>query len=108
MGWRLKFLAAGLLAFLVAPFVIPWRSFRAPWFAPSWIALGSALALVRISDLLRGWRRARRRRLIEHGRCPVCGYDLRGSPDQCPECGTYKPLPPRIDPDRFRPYQRAR
>jgi hypothetical protein len=29
------------------------------------------------------WRRARRSRM---GRCPACGYDVRGAPGPCPEC----------------------
>ncbi|HTL31331.1 MAG TPA: hypothetical protein VL282_19010 [Tepidisphaeraceae bacterium] len=51
-----------------------------------WIALGLLVltTLVCARELLR-MRRASIR--FQHNCCPTCGYDLRASPGQCPECG---------------------
>ena len=52
--------------------------------APGWFVL-----LVGTVPIVVAWRRVRRRQLRQQdGCCLVCGYDLRATPDRCPECGT--------------------
>jgi hypothetical protein len=59
------------------------------WIA-RWIVFPHAAAVLLTLPLPIIWayRSARRRRRLRHGLCPACGYDLRASPQKCPECGT--------------------
>jgi hypothetical protein len=50
---------------------------------PNWMLL-VAFAVLPVVWLIR--RRARHWALV--GRCRQCGYDLRATPDRCPECGS--------------------
>ena len=59
------------------------------YWMPLWfvVALFGILPALRVHALVRAWRRGRRRS------CPTCGYDLRATPDRCPECGAAPAAP---------------
>ncbi|MGA2499839.1 MAG: hypothetical protein ABSH20_19045 [Tepidisphaeraceae bacterium] len=50
---------------------------------PQWLPVGllSIWPATRLRTLVRRWRRHRK------GQCLECGYDLRATPERCPECG---------------------
>jgi hypothetical protein len=55
---------------------------------PPWLALASGMVP---TGILVFWL-IRRRQSKLPGQCATCGYDLRGTPQRCPECGTIAPV----------------
>jgi hypothetical protein len=81
-GGRL-ILTLGELALIVTAWVL------ANVFTP--YLLAAAVPLL-IASFTWTWHRARQRRYrIERGLCARCGYDLRATPERCPECGLSGP-----------------
>jgi hypothetical protein len=65
----------------------PANTFDRTWTVPFWFVLLLFAALPARSVLVLTHHRRTRQRLVA-GLCPTCGYDLRGSTERCPECGT--------------------
>ena len=63
------------------PGTSPWRRVEILAYCFSYLALfATVLWMIYVKP-------QRRRRAINLGLCLACGYDLRASPDRCPECG---------------------
>lgn len=81
---------------VVSPFAPPpsfWSEFQADTLI--YVAVGVAAI---IYDQRRLRRQLREERQADR-RCIECGYDLRATPDQCPECGV--PALPRTEPTPY-------
>jgi hypothetical protein len=57
------------------------------WWVPHWLATIPFL----VPPLVIAIGALHRRRRLTTGLCPECGYDLRASPERCPECGRAVP-----------------
>jgi hypothetical protein len=56
------------------------------FYLPLWL-LAVFFAIAALAFAIRG-RNSRLSLLVAKGLCTKCGYDLRATPDRCPECGT--------------------
>jgi hypothetical protein len=71
---------------------VPRSDRRYDWLVlPCWMA--AALFALLPAHQAYGLSRSRAARRASAGQCAKCGYDLRATPDRCPECGTAATTP---------------
>jgi len=85
---------------LLIPFILLSLAFRsrltlAAGFVTVWLLVSTLVIVFGVINIKRRrmWRR------FYAGECVRCGYDLRATPDQCPECGL---VPPKLKSVPFR------
>jgi hypothetical protein len=77
----------------VPNYILPWtgaRRWGLSWWAImlAWItAVVSLMTFLYVNLAYRRSREYLRSALRSAGRCAGCGYDVRATPDRCPECG---------------------
>ena len=84
---------------------VVWKAVAAPaspgrkgWACPNYGTPAPYWLLVALAGALPAWRGGRwllrRRRAGRPGHCAHCNYDLRATPERCPECGATAAFPP--------------
>jgi hypothetical protein len=81
-------------------FIFRWESFPSSNQKPRQFSLsmsyGALLLASSILPALRGWQLLRARKRQSENLCPQCGYDLRATPERCPECGRETPTATKV------------